>query len=101
MASLVAATTISAGARTLCCQAGSHGANAHPAALPLRNHELARAAVLNRREMISRMMAASGAALLSAAAGANAARAAKGEIETAEEAATNPLIQSLHHRTLV
>lgn len=116
MASLVAAQ-LSTGARTPISQAVDHGAAAngislHPTVLPFRKREIVHGAAcetidgsrslgfLDRREVIANMIVASGAALLSLGAGVDAAHAAKGEIETAEEAATNPLIQSMDNPTL-
>ena len=103
MASLVAATHVSTGARAPSCQAVDHGSgtNLQPTGLPFRKREVVHGVAcetgvsrsLDRREM----MVMSGAALLSLGAGAGAAHAAKGEIETAEEAATNPLIQSMEN----
>jgi hypothetical protein len=111
MASLVAATPISTRARTpICIQAVDHSTSTgrSTTALPFRKRgadlhgaacEKSRSVkLLDRREMMAKMTMASGAAaLLSLGAGVGAADAAKGEIETAEEAASNPLIQSMGH----
>ncbi|KAG0612236.1 hypothetical protein M758_6G012000 [Ceratodon purpureus] len=102
MASLVAATHMSTGARAPSCQAVDHGSgtNLQPTGLPFRKSEVVHGVAcetgVSRRSLDRReMMVMSGAALLSLGAGVGTAHAAKGEIETAEEAATNPLIQKL------
>uniref|UniRef100_A0A7I4BCW6 Uncharacterized protein n=1 Tax=Physcomitrium patens TaxID=3218 RepID=A0A7I4BCW6_PHYPA len=87
------------GIHSLSCQ-GRANTKLHPIVVKSRKCEVARASYdaqvqTSRREAITRLAIASGAALLSLVAATDAAHAAAGEIETAEEAASNPLIQKL------
>lgn len=88
------------GIHSLSCQ-GRANTKLHPTVVKSRKCEVARASYdaqvqTSRREAITRLAIASGAALLSLVAATDAAHAAAGEIETAEEAASNPLIQSMN-----
>jgi len=100
MASLLAAAQLSAGSHTPIRRLNDGKQLPSPCENsqlripgPMRQDGATRSrGVLDRREM---MVASGAAVLLSLGAPAEAAHAAAGEIETAEEIASNPLIQSM------